>query len=266
MWLTDASATQVRKSPHKRYRNQIDSRKRSSRPSPNRRKRSQSIEKDGGVKRRRWHGSSTPERRRLRSSSAHSLDGSGRRDPSHERRSHSRKRSQDRHETEFELRKQQCLAILHSGKMLSKEEFEMVKSFMHRESSDSFSQEQFESLKRSLNIESGHRSGHPSSSHESLNSVDRRMRDEPYVPEPAAVGMMIVGAALAKMDKFVFGPRFTAMSFAGKMLVWPGLCYLFVMLDQYVLGWYAQDIHHLIMMTKLRHHPNHHQCLHRHSS
>lgn len=65
------------------------------------------------------------------------------------------------------------------------------------------------------------------------------------------VGMMIVGAALAKMDKFVFGPRFTAMSFAGKMVVWPGLCYLFVMLDQYVLGWYAQDIHHLIMMIAI---------------
>jgi malate permease and related proteins len=65
------------------------------------------------------------------------------------------------------------------------------------------------------------------------------------------VGMMIIGAALAKLDRFVFGPRFTALAFSGKFVAWPVLCYLFVALDQQVLGWYAPDIHNLIMMIAI---------------
>jgi predicted permease len=65
------------------------------------------------------------------------------------------------------------------------------------------------------------------------------------------VGMMIIGAALAKLDRFVFGPRFTALAFSGKFVAWPALCYLFVLMDVHVLHWYAGDIHDLIMMIAI---------------
>ena len=65
------------------------------------------------------------------------------------------------------------------------------------------------------------------------------------------VGMMIIGAALSKVDRIVFGPRFTALSFAGKFVAWPTLAFAFVLFDQTVTGWYGDDIHHLIMMIAI---------------
>ncbi len=65
------------------------------------------------------------------------------------------------------------------------------------------------------------------------------------------IGMMIVGAALAKIEKFEFGPRFLAMAFAGKFIFFPLLAFGFILLDQHVLGWLTKDVHHLIMMITI---------------
>ena len=65
------------------------------------------------------------------------------------------------------------------------------------------------------------------------------------------VGMMIIGAALANLDKLVFGPRFLALVFAGKFIAWPVLAYGFTVLDLHVLQWFRSDIHQLIIMVSI---------------
>jgi predicted permease len=65
------------------------------------------------------------------------------------------------------------------------------------------------------------------------------------------VGMMIVGAALSKVDHIVFGPRFTTLVFSGKFVAWPLLSFIFIMIDKMYLGWYGTDIHNLIMMISI---------------
>lgn len=65
------------------------------------------------------------------------------------------------------------------------------------------------------------------------------------------LGMMIVGAALAGVNKLVFGPRFMSLVFFGKFVVWPVLIYAFVLLDRIVLQWYTPDIHNLILIMSL---------------
>ncbi len=65
------------------------------------------------------------------------------------------------------------------------------------------------------------------------------------------LGMMIVGAALAGVQKLVFGPRFMSLVFFGKFVVWPVLIYAFVLFDRTVLHWYGADIHNLILIMSL---------------
>lgn len=65
------------------------------------------------------------------------------------------------------------------------------------------------------------------------------------------VGMMIVGAALSKLDHFVFGWRFLSLTFAGKFLVLPALAFGFVALDQSFLNWFNTDIHKLILIVSI---------------
>lgn len=65
------------------------------------------------------------------------------------------------------------------------------------------------------------------------------------------IGMMIVGAALANIDKFVFGPRFIALVFAGKFIAWPALAFAFIALDQHVFKWLTPDLYHLVMMMSI---------------
>ncbi len=63
--------------------------------------------------------------------------------------------------------------------------------------------------------------------------------------------MMIVGAALAGVNKLVFGPRFMSLVFFGKFVVWPVLIYAFVLFDRVILQWYTPDIHNLILIMSL---------------
>ncbi|MGH1456712.1 MAG: AEC family transporter [Alphaproteobacteria bacterium] len=65
------------------------------------------------------------------------------------------------------------------------------------------------------------------------------------------VGMMIIGAALSNLDKFVFGVRFVALTFAGKFVAFPTLAFAFVMIDRSFLNWFNDDIHNLIMIVSI---------------
>ncbi|MGH1402629.1 MAG: AEC family transporter [Alphaproteobacteria bacterium] len=65
------------------------------------------------------------------------------------------------------------------------------------------------------------------------------------------VGMMIVGAALSTLDRFVFGPRFIALVFAGKFVAWITLAFGFVLLDRHVLHWFSSEVQDLVMVMAL---------------
>ena len=65
------------------------------------------------------------------------------------------------------------------------------------------------------------------------------------------VGMMIIGAALSNLDKFVFGLRFVALTFAGKFIVWPLIAFAFIIFDRMVLHLFNEDIHNLIMIVSI---------------
>lgn len=65
------------------------------------------------------------------------------------------------------------------------------------------------------------------------------------------VGMMIIGAALANIDKFVIGLRFLSLTFAGKFIVLPALALLCVIVDKAFLGWFSEEIHNLIIIVSI---------------
>lgn len=65
------------------------------------------------------------------------------------------------------------------------------------------------------------------------------------------LGMMIIGVALSKIERIVIGPRFLALTFLGKFLLWPLLAFGFNALDKAVLGLFSEDIHHLLMLMAL---------------
>ncbi len=65
------------------------------------------------------------------------------------------------------------------------------------------------------------------------------------------VGMMIIGAALAGIDKFVFGPRFIAFVFVGKFIMFPLCAYAFIIMDQNITHWLSPQIHQLVMMMAI---------------
>lgn len=65
------------------------------------------------------------------------------------------------------------------------------------------------------------------------------------------IGMMIIGAALAKVKNLVVGPRFLSLAFAGKFVAWPALVLLFTALDQSVFGLFEPEIHKLLLIMAL---------------
>lgn len=65
------------------------------------------------------------------------------------------------------------------------------------------------------------------------------------------VGMMIIGAALAKVDKFVIAPKFTLLAFVGKFAVWPFLVFLLVTADSAWLHFFEPDIYRLFYLLSV---------------
>ncbi|MEM6603389.1 MAG: AEC family transporter, partial [Pseudomonadota bacterium] len=65
------------------------------------------------------------------------------------------------------------------------------------------------------------------------------------------VGMMIVGAALTTVQKFVFGPYFLTLTFIGKFIIFPLLSYGFIILDQNYFGLLSTEIYQFIMILSV---------------
>ncbi len=65
------------------------------------------------------------------------------------------------------------------------------------------------------------------------------------------VGMMIIGAALARVDKLLFGPRFVSLVFTGKFFVLPLVSYSLVLIDLYLLHWFDTGIHACFMIMSI---------------
>lgn len=65
------------------------------------------------------------------------------------------------------------------------------------------------------------------------------------------VGMMIIGAALSKIDKLVFGPRFVALSFLGQFVLWPLVAFLVTRFDVFVTQLFDTQVHNLLLVMSL---------------
>ncbi len=65
------------------------------------------------------------------------------------------------------------------------------------------------------------------------------------------IGMMIIGAALARVEKLVVAPRFLGMAFAGKFLVWPALTFLFITMDRTIFRLFEPEIHQLLYLLSI---------------
>ena len=65
------------------------------------------------------------------------------------------------------------------------------------------------------------------------------------------IGMMIIGASLAKAKKLVIGPRFLSFTFFGKFIVWPAMAYSLILFDQGVTGWFEPEIHKMIFLMAI---------------
>lgn len=65
------------------------------------------------------------------------------------------------------------------------------------------------------------------------------------------IGMMLIGAALSKVEKLVIGPRFLAMTFMGKFLLWPLVVLGFVVFDQNVTQAFGPEIYAIFWVTAI---------------
>ncbi len=65
------------------------------------------------------------------------------------------------------------------------------------------------------------------------------------------IGMMIVGAALSRVDKLVIAPRFIGWAFLGKFIIFPAISVALIMLDKFVFGIYQTEIHKLFFVLSI---------------
>ncbi len=61
-------------------------------------------------------------------------------------------------------------------------------------------------------------------------------------------GMMIVGAALAKVTKIEIGPRFLSLTILGKFIVWPALALAFIFIDRNYTHIYEDGIYNILLL------------------
>ena len=65
------------------------------------------------------------------------------------------------------------------------------------------------------------------------------------------MGMMIIGVALASVEKLVFGPRFLSLVCTGKFVLWPILMGLITLIDTHYLGLFNSEIHKLMLVVSI---------------
>lgn len=64
-------------------------------------------------------------------------------------------------------------------------------------------------------------------------------------------GMMIIGIALARVERLVIGPRFLALTFAGKFVAWPAICLSLVALDNATVRMFPPEVHSLLLVLSV---------------
>ena len=65
------------------------------------------------------------------------------------------------------------------------------------------------------------------------------------------IGMMIIGASLAKSNKLLISYRFLSLTFVGKFLTWPLFAYALIYLDQNLLGWFVPEVHRIFFVMAI---------------
>jgi len=62
------------------------------------------------------------------------------------------------------------------------------------------------------------------------------------------VGMMLIGAALARVDKLVIGPKFLGITFVSQFILWPALVFGLIMLDVHILHWFEPQVYQILFI------------------
>lgn len=65
------------------------------------------------------------------------------------------------------------------------------------------------------------------------------------------VGMMIIGVALSRETKLVISPRFIGLAFFGKFVVFPIVTVALIMLDQYTLQIFSNEIYKMLYIMAI---------------
>ncbi len=65
------------------------------------------------------------------------------------------------------------------------------------------------------------------------------------------IGMMIIGAALAKVKRMVWAPRFISLTFAGKFIMLPLISVGLIMLDQSALHLFDAQVHKIMFILTI---------------
>ncbi len=65
------------------------------------------------------------------------------------------------------------------------------------------------------------------------------------------LGMMIIGAALSKLERFVFSWRFNGLVFLGKFMMWPLLMGGFIIADMFYFQLFGHEIYKMLMLLSV---------------
>lgn len=65
------------------------------------------------------------------------------------------------------------------------------------------------------------------------------------------LGMMIIGAALSTLEKFVFSWRFNGLVFLGKFIMWPLLMGAFIFADIYYFNLFGHEVYKMLMLLSV---------------
>lgn len=65
------------------------------------------------------------------------------------------------------------------------------------------------------------------------------------------LGMVMIGLALSKIEKFEFDYKFTGAAFISKFIFFPLAFYVFILFDKFVLGWYDNQYYNAVQLASL---------------
>lgn len=65
------------------------------------------------------------------------------------------------------------------------------------------------------------------------------------------LGMVMIGVALSKVQKFEFDVKFTMAAFASKFLYYPIVFNVFILFDRFVLGWYDNEYYNALQLLSI---------------